>query len=698
MNPQSLDGQWLDFYALLDVPVSADEDTIRKRIGKVYSEAAANSDHRDLARRQYFQSLVERVLPQCRRVLLDAEWRAKYDRQHILHSIGDPAAQTYVAFVATMRGKDAVAPGAALPQRLLEDIQAARRVVECACQGAELDLLPSKAISSKEAFESLPALALRSAPEAALAMPVPRKGNSERRAASNALLTPAPIGAAPGAIAGNSPLIAAPIVAPPTVAAPTVAAPLDPINEARRPGAPSSLIQEAPPSAAPSAVAPSTVAPSAVAPLVQEIEQHGEPARAKVITAQEAAAIRRQRASNPDIIIGASSVASGPAKAPFSRVSVGEAPAPTRQRLISPTSMNLMVAIVGVLLTITIQKFASTPAVATSTGRMPIYVAVSSDMEGVLLRAETEWERTPEGASYDLVVQSVDSRTGLKRALGTDGPMPDAWIPSDSLWADAYNARAAKTKRAAIASDQSVAQTPMVLLARSDRAGELQRRFPDHQIPSWEALRAAIPVGAAGRFGLADPQNAATGAIARFSMAREWGAAHNQSAAQAARSPQFWAWMNAFEENAPVAPAQTRAMVKDLVLGTTGRFWWGIAYESDALDWMSQGKPLEIWYLPRTDLADHPFCAIERVGAPLEVAPGRASFQQFLRSPAMQKTLLSSGFRPTEVGLGTKMRDNPFLNPAFRARGARADGLPRDERPNLGAIEILTAQWAKRFD
>ncbi|RYG63772.1 hypothetical protein EON80_20545, partial [bacterium] len=155
MTPPPVDGQWLDFYALLDVPVSADEDTIRKRIGKVYSEAAANSDHRDLSRRHYFQSLVERVLPQCRRVLLDPEWRAKYDRQHILHSIGDPSAQNYVAFIASMRGKDmgAHTDEENLPQRLQDDIKAAREVVECAVQGTELDLLPSKAVPRKEQME-----------------------------------------------------------------------------------------------------------------------------------------------------------------------------------------------------------------------------------------------------------------------------------------------------------------------------------------------------------------------------------------------------------------------------------------------------------------------------------------------------------------------------------------------------------------
>jgi hypothetical protein len=155
--------------------------------------------------------------------------------------------------------------------------------------------------------------------------------------------------------------------------------------------------------------------------------------------------------------------------------------------------------------------------------------------------------------------------------------------------------------------------------------------------------------------------------------------------------------MDSFEENAPASPAQTGAMVKDLVLGTTGRYWWGIAYESDALEWMNRGKALEIFYLPRTTLADHPFCPIERVGAPVEVAQARSSFEKFLRSTNMQKELLDSGFRPTEVSLKTKTRDNPFLKADFRARGARTENLPRDERPNARAMESLVREWGKRF-
>lgn len=657
MTSHPVDGQWLDFYALLDVPVNADEDTIRKRIGKVYSEAAANADHRDLSRRHYFQALVERVLPQCRRVLLDPEWRAKYDRQHILHSRNDPSAQDYVAFIASMRGgKDFTASSDdVLPQRMQDDIKAAREVVECALQGAELDLLPTKTVSGKEAPVS--------AEHEAVAQPVA-----------------API--APPAVAVQpqpEPVVAEAIAAP-------VAAPEPPVAAA---------VQASP---APAAV------PVAATPYVEEIRQSGEPVRAKVITAEEAAAIRRRRSSNPDAqpFVGISDTSptarSKARKGPMSRVIVGDTgkgiPA---GRLISPTSMNLMVAITGVLLTITINRFTTTAAVATNVGRTPIYLAVASEMEGSMLQAESGWEKTPEGANFDLVVQPVDSHAGLQRVLGSGGQMPDAWIPSDSLWADLYNAQAGKNKREIIASDQSVAQTPMVLIARSERAGALRQHFPNHQITSWEALRQIVPSGANGHLGLTDPQKAATGALARYSMAHEWGASQGLTPVQAAKSSAFWKWMASFEDNAPAAPAQTGTMVKDLVLGTTGRYWWALAYESDALEWMSQNKPLEIFYLPRTTLADHPFCDIERVGAPLEVAQGRASFEKYLRSTSMQKELLSSGFRPTEVSLTTKTKDNPFLNSSYRSRGARTSNLPRDERPNASAIEAIMSEWGKRY-
>lgn len=669
MTAHPVDGQWLDFYALLDVPVNADEDVIRKRIGKVYSEAAANSDHRDLSRRHYFQALVERVLPQCRRVLLDPEWRAKYDRQHILHSRNDPSAQDYVAFIASMRGNKDLAASSddALPQRMQDDIKVAREVVECALQGAELDLLPSKAVSGKDA--PVVSAEIEVQPHAPAA-----PGAAPKAAAPVVAARPAPQPAAAKAVP------AAPAAPQPVAAAPA------PAPEAGR--------ASQNPSQAP------TEAPPASPTFVEEISQSGEPVRAKVITAEEAAAIRRRRSSNPDaeafVSDGLGAARRKTRKGPGSRVIVGDNNIPPG-RLISPTSMNLMVAITGVLLTITINRFTTSPAVATNVGRTPIYLAVASEMEGAMLQAETNWEKTPEGSSFDLVVQPVDSKVGLQRALGSGGQMPDAWIPSSSLWADIYNSQASKSKRETINADQSVAQTPMVLIARRERAGVLRQRFPNNQITSWEALRSAVSSGARGHLGLTDPQKAATGALARFSMAREWGASRGMTPAQAAKNANFWKWMASFEENSPAAAAQTGAMVKDLVLGTTGRYWWGIAYESDALEWMSQGKPLEIYYLPRTTLANHPFCAIERVGAPLEVAQGRASFEKYLRSTTMQKELLTSGFRPTEVSLTTKTKGNPFLNSNFRSRGARTGNLPRDERPNASGVQVIMSEWGKRY-
>jgi hypothetical protein len=707
MTPHPVEGQWLDFYALLDVPVNADEDTIRKRIGKVYAEAASNSDHRDLARRHYFQTLVERVLPQCRRVLLDPEWRAKYDRQHILHSISDPSSQDYVTFFGSMRSKD-VAEGdlAMLPQRIEEDLQVAREVVACARQGAELDLLPSTAISGKETLFPTPS---RDAKRAVATLPSQNSTSIGGRILPPNAPQPA-LAPALETVSSKAPRAASSVVAAES-SVPALQATVHLSDGALQAPAATKVAPRAA-SAASAAAAPKAKPPAEIIapPTESKAESNAEPVRAQVITAQEAAEIRRRRTSNPDtnnFIKPTPAVGDGSVviprrkswKAPVSRVIVEEpAPKARPSRLISPTSMNLMVAIVGVLLTITIQKFASTPAIATNVGRTPIFVAVASEMESALLRAEAGWEKTPEGANFDLIVQSVDSRTGLRRALGTSGPMPDVWIPSDSLWADLYNAQAPKLKRQTLSSDQPVAHTPMVLIARSERAAPLRQRFPDHLIDSWNALRGAIISGAPGRLGLTDPQKAATGAQARYSMAREWAATQNQSPSQAAKNPKFWNWMAAFEDNAPASPAQTGAMVKDLVLGTTGRYWWGIAYESQALEWMNEGKSLEIFYLPRTTLADHPFCPIERIGAPLEVAQARASFEKYLRGPAMQKQLLDSGFRPTELALQTKTPANPFLKAEFRTKGARLENLPRDERRNPRAMEILVSEWGRRFN
>lgn len=705
MTMPQVDTQWLDYYALLEVPVGADEDTIRKRIGKVYADAAANSNHRNTAQRHYFQSLVESVLPQCRHVLLDAEWRARYDRQHTLHQIGDGAAQDYVSFIASMRG-GAPAKGAALLQRAQDEIQAARLAVETAMSGAELELLPSQTVSacapnpapafSQDAMPSvgIPAVASAIAQsdadfKAARAAQLAAKRAAARRYADTAESQPyLGIGDAPTPIA-------APKVAPATTHAnaPAIVAKVEPT-----PVAPPQTAQGAPATNAPSTTAqlPSQAqlpAQTVAEPRIETRQQPGEPARATVITAQEAADIRRRRASNPDaeFFVGPGSLDTKNRRS--SRVAV-EVEDPALRRKLSPTSLNLMVAITGVLLTITIQRFASTPAVATSAGRTPIFVAVAPELEGALESASQAWEKTPGGATYDVIVQPLDSGAGVRRALGKSGDLPDVWIPANEFYAQCYNQLAPAAKRPLIEAGASIAQTPMVLVARSDRAAGLRARFANHQIPNWSALRDAVMADGAGHFGLSDPRQAAPGAIARLSMAREWGQSHGQSAQVAAKNAAFWKWMAGFEENVPSFSPAPDAMVKDLVLGTTGRYWWAVSYESDALSWMAQGKPIELFYLPSTGLADHPFCAVERVGAPLEVAAGRTNFARFLQSSGVQKSLLQSGLRPTEISPSSRVENNPFTQTGTRAGGVKLDGLPRDERVNFDALNAVQSKWA----
>ncbi len=650
MTKPQIDGQWLDFYALLEVPVNADEDAIRKRIGKVYAEASAHSDHRELSKRNYYRSLVERVLPQCRRVLLDPQWRAKYDRQHILHSIGDPSAQDYVSFIASMRGGDIVLTGdALLPQRVQEEISAAKAVVETANAGAELELLPAKTLSSKA--------------EAA------RENENDLNAAR---IQEAPV---------HKPVAQPAFAKPAEPAVPPANVSVAPETPEERPDTPYITVQK-------------------TKKQVENITQEGEPVRAKVITAQEAANIRRQRSSNPDTgHMAAPIYDTPPAKrkeGPGSRVVVGQEKRP--QRLISSTSLNLMVAITGVLLTITIQRFAATPAVATSQGRVPIFVSAAPQIADALAQNEVDFERSPEGADFDLVIQSVDGDTAVRRALGKSGDMPDVWIPSNSIWVERYNGLAPKSKRPNLESSTSVAQTPMVLIARSDRSSALRSKFSDHRISSWQALRQAVIANAAGHFGLPDPEKSATGAMARFSMAREWATTNGVSPQEASKSRAFWSWMNGFEENTPTNASSVNAMIKDLALGTTGRYWWAIAYESDALEWINKGNNLEVFYLPRTSLADHPFVEVERTGAPLEVARGRTAYNKFLHSSNVQKSLLKTGFRPTEISPSTKIAGNPFLNADVKSRGARIEGLPRDERPSFRTIDSIEREWSKRYE
>lgn len=690
-----IDGQWIDYYALLGVVPDADEDSIRRRIGRVYSDAASNSDHRNLARRDYYRALVERVLPQCRRVMLDADWRARYDEQHRLHLENDGTAQNYVAFIASLRGdKHLGFDEALLPQRAREEIEEARRVVATALTGAELELLPSHAVSqlpSKISAEETNALG---APDLDIAHinadkpefsveqtddeePQLEFSRGKRRQNLN-LPTTTESGQSGDAQRG------------PTrhgggVAATNEVAARAPVAEHRVPNYEDGSIKN-------SASEPSSPNDDAAH------SQPFEAARATVITAQEASDIRRRRASNPDTksFVGPPSRGANARQKSRSRVVV-ETEGTTSRRKLSPTSLNLMIAITGVLLTITIQRFANTPAVATTSGRTPIVLAVAPEMKDAVERASVVWQNTSAGAPYAIVVQSVNSKVAIQRALGKSGDQIDGWIPTSAGYAQYYNQLAPAAKRPLLQIGDSLAQTPIVLVARSDKAAALKAAFPDHKIGSWAALRDVVMKSAGGHFGLSDPRQSLTGAAARYSMAREWGQSKGESPLDAAKDPTFWKWMAGFEENGPSSVATPDAMIKDMVLGTTGRYYWAVAYESEALDWIGQGKALEVYYLPRTALADHPFCAVERVGAPLEIAGGRAAFIAYLRSDAAQKALLQSGFRPTEISLSTVVEKNPFTAATAKSSGVQIQGLPRDERFNVAALGTIQQQWSKLY-
>lgn len=674
----TLDGQWLDFYALLDVPVSADEDTIRRRIGKMYADASSNTEHRNLQLRMYFQSLVERVLPQARRVLLDPQWRAKYDRQHILQSIGDPSAQNYVAFIATMRGGEISnqpdSDLSQLPARVQDEIIAARQVVECARAGLELDLIPSQAVKTRTA--SAPELSKKSAHSSSPIIP----SKAALKAESSALKTELSI--------------------------PTKSAVAAKTKATSRPQTESSEVYGEIYRETVTVPQPKSRPSSKNQSLVEV--QEGEAVRAKTLTAQEARDIRRRRESNIDDepfvappsfyekISGEPKLPSRPGRVggASSRVVVGEQPTKRGQRVLSPMSLNLMVAITGVLFTISIQKFASTPAIATSADRMPVFLAVSPEMAPALSRAESAWEKTGDGQNFDVVLQEAESGAGARRALSGGESAPDAWIPASVSSVDAYNAVASSSKSQTTV--ELLAKTPVVLIARADHAGQLHRLFPDHQIPSWSALRSAVVADARGHFGLSDPQKTSVGSLVRFSMAREWGDSNGTTPAAAVKNNAFWKWMGDFEKNSPSTYPSTNALTNDLLQDGASRIWWGLAYESDALRAMSQGQNLELYYLPRTISADHPFCEVERVGAPVEVAMARQKFKDFLRSNDGQKMLLSAGMRPANLSLTTRVKGNPFLNPTFQERGLR-QSLGNDERDASSTIPALQSAWAKRF-
>ncbi len=407
-----------------------------------------------------------------------------------------------------------------------------------------------------------------------------------------------------------------------------------------------------------------------------------------------------------------------------SRVSVGnrsgardQAASGGRKRVLSQPILLLLTAFTSAALAFMTfhLRNASAPTVVAPTVR----IVYSSDLQPFMERARQNFAQTTQGRGVDLDLRPVDSRDGMHMALGDAAKSPlnapsnapsstrlasdaaspqfDVWIPSETLWSDRFNQVASKNRRQPISVARSLADSPLVLIARDDRAASLKKRFPNHIISSWDALRRAIAADAPGHFGLTDPQKSGSGVLARLFMAREWcernGVPWNEKAASDAR---LWKWLATFEDNVPQYSALTSDMIKDLVMGNSDRFWWAIGYESDALGWMNSGKSLQIFYLPRTAYAGHPFCVLERADIDADSRRARNDFETFLRSRAMQNALAQNGFRPTEIRLAD-LKKNPFARADFRARGLKESGFRVDQRVNYDVLNALNVQWSTRY-
>jgi hypothetical protein len=72
--------EFVDLYEVLELPVDADRNTLRKRINELYLDAQRNLDHRNFATRVKYQELFEVTMPQARYILLDDARRDEYDR------------------------------------------------------------------------------------------------------------------------------------------------------------------------------------------------------------------------------------------------------------------------------------------------------------------------------------------------------------------------------------------------------------------------------------------------------------------------------------------------------------------------------------------------------------------------------------------------------------------------------------------
>lgn len=610
-------GAWPDLYALLNVPADSDAEVLRKRIREAYAEATANSDHRNIDRRQHYQAMMERVLPQCRRILLEPSTRAAYDRQSALHQQKSPGATEYARFVNTMGAGETDAGDA-------DALTALGKADELTTRHEPRENEVAQARAVLQAFDvntqdDLGATALSvsdtGVSDAGVAAPAfGSAANADPKRAPDEVLSS---GESPNAVGAST---AAQAAADKDAADSNAAAPAGPTwMAARRPrsgpaattsgngastfGTSQSKNASAPtlPGETQTAVVPpheylsprptaqhlknaaSTTMPmdssntTGSEPNNPATVAHAVDASGIVASGSAAATSSGNAAASPDVEAqtgarmpeaatvssGAATISSGaqavvattqnmadsqatqePLKeehfltaqvlprTPYEpRVSVGDTAPRARSgrkigrpssgdgnRVLSQTSRLLLTAIAAALLTFFIIRPDDRAAVV----RVPLRVSFASELEPFMQRARRDFMASGEGAGVEVQLTAVDARDGMLDALGKGGFSPDVWIPSESLWSERFNQVAAQRGRPIIKAMRSLTLSPTVLIARSDHSAELKRRFPDHTIPSWEALRQAIGKGAPGHLGLTDPNKSGSGAITRVFMAREW--------------------------------------------------------------------------------------------------------------------------------------------------------------------------------
>jgi len=642
--------EWLDLYQLLGALPDSDGETLRKRLREAYSEAIANIDHRVMERRLHFQQMSERIIPQSRRILLDDKLRALYDAERTLHQTGDARARSFAAFLASI---------SIAPERVLGDGDIPEQnpavVTGAATSSVSEGFVNEEWEDDFEAVETRGETRGASQSETQSAAPNPAVETPQALAESNPQTSAtAPVNPQPKAEA------ATPRTAPPKTEEPSATA-QEPAQQ--------------------SAQEPAALYASVLHADGPQIEAHST---AKLNVEESAATAGARRRRNE----GATRISLG--ENDLSRRAVG-GQGGRGKRVLSHTTQMLAMGIVAALLTIYIMRGQQQNAAP----QIPLRIACASDLQPFMELAQKQFAQTEAGKEIALELRPVDSRAAMGAILS--GSMPaDVWIPAESLWSDRFNQVVGQYKKVRpISIARSVALSPAVLIARSDRAAALRRRFPNGVISSWSALRQAVAKDAPSHFGLTDPTYSGAGAIARYFMAREWCRANRVPwDKNAARNPQLWQWLRGFEDNVPASARLSADMTKELALGTADRYWWAIAYESEAIAWLQKGKKLDIFYLPQTTYADHPLCAIEREGE--KNSGARAVFEQFLRAEAMQKTLLQTGLRPTEIEVGTVVPNNPFTDAGFRARGLKQSGFPTDSRINYDILNALNAAWSSR--